>query len=67
MTANPPLYYMALHVWMSVFGSTETATHSLSLVFGVLTIPAGGWAGWTLFGRRAGINGGAPGSRSTPG
>jgi len=52
---NPPLYYMALHVWMSLFGSTETATHSLSLVFGVLTIPAGGWAGWTLFGRRAGI------------
>jgi mannosyltransferase len=52
---NPPLYYMALHVWMSVFGSTETATHSLSLVFGVLTIPAGGWAAWTLFGRRAGI------------
>lgn len=52
---NPPLYYMALHVWMSIFGSTETATHSLSLVFGLLTIPAGGWAGWTLFGRRAGV------------
>jgi mannosyltransferase len=52
---NPPLYYMALHVWMSVFGSTETSTHSLSLLFGVLTIPAGGWAGWTLFGRRTGI------------
>jgi hypothetical protein len=52
---NPPLYYLALHVWMSVFGSTETATHSLSLLFGVLTIPVGGWAGWSLFGRRAGI------------
>jgi mannosyltransferase len=52
---NPPLYYMALHVWMSLFGSTETATHSLSLLCGVLTVPAGGWAGWTLFGRRAGI------------
>jgi mannosyltransferase len=52
---NPPLYYMALHVWMSVFGSSEAATHSLSLVFGVLTVPVGGWAGWTLFGRRAGI------------
>jgi hypothetical protein len=52
---NPPLYYMTLHVWMSLFGSTETATHSLSLVFGVLTIPAGGWAAWSLFGRRAGI------------
>jgi mannosyltransferase len=52
---NPPLYYMMLHVWMSMFGSSETATHSLSLLCGVLTIPAGGWAGWTLFGRRAGI------------
>ncbi|HEY3727028.1 MAG TPA: glycosyltransferase family 39 protein [Solirubrobacteraceae bacterium] len=52
---NPPLYYMLLHVWMSAFGSSESATHSLSLLFGVLTIPAGGWAGWTLFGRRAGI------------
>ncbi len=52
---NPPLYYMLLHLWMSLFGSSETATHSLSLVFGLLTIPAGGWAGWTLFGRRTGI------------
>jgi MFS family permease len=25
------------------------------MVFGVLTIPIGGWIGWTLFGRRAGI------------
>jgi len=40
---------------MSLFGSSETATHSLSLLFGVLTIPVGGWAGWSLFGRRAGI------------
>ncbi len=52
---NPPLYYMALHVWMSLFGSTEAATHSMSLLFGLLTIPAGGWAAWSLFGRRAGI------------
>jgi mannosyltransferase len=52
---NPPFYYMLLHVWMSLFGSTETATHSLSLLAGVLTIPVGGWAGWSLFGRRAGI------------
>ena len=29
---NPPLYYMMLHVWMSVFGTSETATHALSLV-----------------------------------
>jgi mannosyltransferase len=52
---NPPLYYMALHVWMSIFGSTEMSTHSMSLLFGVLTIPAGGWTAWSLFGRRAGI------------
>jgi mannosyltransferase len=52
---NPPLYYMALHVWMSLFGSSETATHSLSLVFGILTIPVGAWAGWTIFGRRTGV------------
>ena len=52
---NPPLFYMTLHVWMSLFGSSEAATHSLSLLFGVLTVPAGGWAAWSLFGRRAGI------------
>jgi mannosyltransferase len=52
---NPPLYYMMLHVWMSVFGTTETATHALSLVCGLLTIPAGGWAGWKLFGARTGV------------
>jgi hypothetical protein len=52
---NPPLYYMLLHVWMSIFGDSESATHSLSLVAGVLTVPVGGWAGWKLFGRRTGI------------
>jgi mannosyltransferase len=52
---NPPLYYLLLHVWMSLFGTSEAATHSLSLMFGVLTIPVGTWACWTIFGRRAGI------------
>lgn len=52
---NPPLYYMLLHVWMSWFGDSVVATHSLSLAFGVLTVPAGGWGAWRLFGRRAGV------------
>ena len=52
---NPPLYYMLLHIWMSWFGDSETATHSLSLLFGVLTIPVGGWGAWKVFGRRAGV------------
>ncbi|MGH2910180.1 MAG: glycosyltransferase family 39 protein, partial [Solirubrobacteraceae bacterium] len=52
---NPPLYYMLLHIWISWFGDSTTATHSLSLVFGVLTVPVGGWGAWRLFGRRAGV------------
>ena len=39
----------------SAFGNSEAATHSLSLLFGLLTIPVGMWAGWSLFGRRAGL------------
>jgi mannosyltransferase len=52
---SPPLYYLVLHVWMSVFGSSESATHALSLLFGLLTVPAGAWAAWSLFGRWAAV------------
>ncbi len=52
---SPPLFYLLLHVWISIFGASEAATHALSLVFGLLCIPAGMWAGWSLFGRRAGV------------
>src|SRR6059058_735508 len=51
---SPPLFYLLLHFWMTAFGGSESATHALSLLFGLLTIPAGMWAGWSLFGRRAG-------------
>jgi mannosyltransferase len=54
---SPPLYYMLLHVWMDVFGRTETAVHWLSLTAALLTIPAAMWAGWSLWGRRAGYLG----------
>src|SRR5690348_9002390 len=30
---SPPLYYMLLHFWMGLFGSSEVATHALSMVF----------------------------------
>lgn len=51
---SPPLYYLLLHVWMAVVGSSETQTHALSLVLAVAAVPVGLWAGWSLFGRRAG-------------
>lgn len=48
---SPPLYYMLLHFWVQLFGTKESATHALSLIFSTLTIPVGFWAGWKLFGR----------------
>jgi mannosyltransferase len=52
---SPPLFYLLLHFWIQLFGSSEAATHALPLLFGLLTIPVGMWAGWSLFGRRAGL------------
>src|ERR1700729_4463586 len=51
---SPPLFYLLLHFWIRMFGTSEAATHTLSLLFGLLCIPAGMWAGSSLFGRRAG-------------
>ena len=51
---SPPLYYLLLHVWMEVFGDGETATHALSVVFAILTIPVAWWAGRSLYGPRTG-------------
>ena len=52
---SPPLYYMLLHLWIDLFDSrSEAATHALSVFFAVLAVPAALWAGWSLFGRRAG-------------
>jgi mannosyltransferase len=51
----PPLYYLVLHLWMSLFGSGVLATHVLSLVFALLCIPAAFWAGMVVAGRRVGV------------
>lgn len=51
---SPPLYYMALHVWMALFGSSEAAVRSLSLVVATAAVPVAWWAGRSLFGRRVG-------------
>ncbi|MCW3040242.1 MAG: hypothetical protein JWM31_2147, partial [Solirubrobacterales bacterium] len=51
---SPPLYYLLLSVWMHVFSDGQATTHVLSLVFGLLSVPAGWWAGRSLFDARAG-------------
>jgi hypothetical protein len=50
-----PLYYLLLHLWTSVLGTGEAEARGLSLLFALLTIPAAGWAGWSLDGPRAGF------------
>ncbi len=51
---SPPLYYLILHVWMGVVGHSEAATHLLSVLIGLLTVPAALWAGRSVFGVRCG-------------
>jgi hypothetical protein len=49
-----PLYFLILHVWISLFGDGEAWLHVLSVLFGLSSIPLALWLGWSLFGRRAG-------------
>ncbi len=51
----PPLYYMLLHGWMKAVGNGPGETQSLSVAISLLAVPGGLWAGWSLFGRRAGL------------
>jgi len=36
---NMSLYYITLHVWTNVFGNSEAASHSLSLLCALFTLP----------------------------
>lgn len=36
---HPPTYYLALHGWILLFGSSEAALRGLSALFGVMAIP----------------------------
>lgn len=52
---SPPLFYLLLHFWMLMVGNGEAATHWLSEIFAVLTIPVGYWGGLKIAGKRAGL------------
>lgn len=47
----PPLYYVLLHFWMKVFGSSNLGARSLSGVFSVATLPLTWVAGRRMGGR----------------
>src|SRR3954468_13650460 len=40
---SPPLYYMLLHFWLNLAGSSEAGVRSLSLLFALLAIPIAFW------------------------
>lgn len=50
---SPPLYYVLLAVWTRAFGTSEIATHALSLLVAVSIVPVAFWAASRLFDRRA--------------
>ncbi len=52
---SPPLWYVLLHFWIQLFGSTPIATHSLSLLVSLTVTPLAYWAGRMLFGRPAAL------------
>ena len=52
---SPPLFYLLLHFWMPMVGNGEAATHWLSEIFAVLTIPVGYWGGLKIAGKRAAL------------
>jgi mannosyltransferase len=51
---SPPLFYALLHLWIGVAGTSEAATHALSVLFAVACVPAAWWMARTLWGARAG-------------
>lgn len=50
-----PLYFIFLHFWISLFGSSEAAIRSFSAILGIISIPLVFSIGKTLFDNKAGL------------
>ena len=55
LDVSPPFYYLVLHCWMTLFGSSEMATNGCSLVAGLLAIGVAWRLGKVVAGARLGI------------
>lgn len=52
---SPPLYYLLLHFWMNVFGTSTEAVRTLSSVISLFALPLGWFVGRALGGRRLAV------------
>lgn len=52
---HPPLAYVLLHSWMTVFGKGDVAVKVPFLLCGIATIPALYWLGYTAHSARVGL------------
>jgi len=52
---SPPFYYLLLHSWMKIFGSSEIAIRSLSFLFFLATVLTVYFIGKHLWDRKTGI------------
>lgn len=50
-----PLYYMLVHLWMNIFGTSDLALKALPVLFGILTLPISYFVGKELHGKQGGI------------
>lgn len=55
LDGSPPLYYVLLHLWIAIAGSSQSAMHELSVLFAVAAVPAAAWALWPVFGTTAAL------------
>ena len=52
---SPPFFYLLLHGWMDLFGTSDLAVRSLSTLVSLAALPAGYQLGRRLGGREAGL------------